>query len=90
MLPRWTFASRLLDEEISGTRIGSTELYALVGGTPREEIGARLNERLTGGRMTRPDVAEVQAYVDALPVWNLGQARGAVALALSVPSFQFL
>ncbi len=90
LLPRWTFASRLLDTEISGTRIGSTELYALVGGTPREEIGARLNERLTGGRMTRPDVAEVQAYVDALPVWNLGQARGAVALALSVPSFQFL
>ncbi|MEM1450437.1 MAG: DUF1800 domain-containing protein [Planctomycetota bacterium] len=89
LLPRWSFMSKLFDGEILGSGISPSALLALIGGVPPSEVAATLDERLTGGRMSAVDVAEVQGFVDSQPSWNGTVARQAVALALSVPSTQF-
>ncbi|MEM9799981.1 MAG: DUF1800 domain-containing protein [Planctomycetota bacterium] len=89
LLPRWSFMSKFFDGQVTGSGISTSALFALIGGVAPAEVAATLDQRLTGGRMSAVDVAEVQGFVDSQPSWNGSVARQAVALALSVPSTQF-
>ncbi|QDV05654.1 hypothetical protein Poly30_11530 [Planctomycetes bacterium Poly30] len=90
LLPRWSYASDLLDGQVSGTRVSSASLNALLGGVPPAMVAETLDARLFGGTLAAVDRAELQAFVSGVPVWNGAAAREAIALALSLPSFQFV
>ena len=90
LLPRWAFASRLLGNEVQGARVPNTSLGALYGGAAPNARAAALDLALTGGRMSAVDVQEVQQFIDGQPVFNVSVAREAVALALSLPSTQWI
>ncbi len=90
LLPRWTFASELLNGQVDGVEVPVAALQALFGGAPPARRAEALSGRLTGGRMSLSDVRQVQAFLDAQPGINATVAREAVALALSLPSTQWI
>lgn len=90
VLPRWDFASRLLDGSITGTEVPNAAIAALVGDVPTSEVATTLNRRMSGGRLSPEDMQEVQSFVDAQPNLDVSVAREAIALVLSMPSFQWL
>lgn len=90
LLPRWAFATRLLDNDINGTIVTDASIAALLGNIAPAEVATTLDQHLTGGRMTPIDVAELQDFVDNQPTWTTTVAREALALALSLPSTQWV
>ncbi len=89
LLPRWGFASRLMDGQVPGTTVRNTTIGAYLGGVPRTAAARAINLSVFGGRMSDLDLTEVQEFVDNSPVWNLIAAREAIAVALSLPSVQW-
>jgi uncharacterized protein (DUF1800 family) len=85
LLTRWTFASALFSNSISGVSIAAGPIFANV---PRDQLAAAASQRLTGGSLARTDVAEIQTYVDAFPVITDALEREVLALAAASPSFQ--
>lgn len=90
LLPRWTFLSDLLGGAVPGAGVPVAALIDLYDGAPAARRGAQLSLALTGGRMSATDVAEVQSFLDSRPTFNGAVAREAVALALSLPSTQWI
>ena len=88
VLPRWQFADALVQGDIQALQLTNAQVLALYGNVGRASVGARVNELLAGGLLAAADVADVQAYVDAAPVFNLQVFRDALALAASSPSYQ--
>lgn len=89
VLPRWGYASRLLDGGIADVEVPNSALLSLLGGVPQFAAARAINLGLYGGRMSDVDLAELQAFVDSRPVLNGAAAREAVALALSLASTQW-
>jgi len=85
LLPRWTFASALFSDSISGVSIAVAPIFANV---PQSQLAAAVSQRLTGGALARTDVAEIQTYVDAFPALTDTLEREVMALAVASPSFQ--
>ncbi|MEO1698036.1 MAG: DUF1800 domain-containing protein [Planctomycetota bacterium] len=90
LLPRWSFASRLTAGGVPGALLPLSSLSQLFAGVPANRRAAQLDRALTGGRMAPADVTELQAFLDAQPTVDVNVAREAVALALSLPSTQWL
>jgi uncharacterized protein (DUF1800 family) len=86
VLPRWTFASRLIDGQINGLTVPTATLFL---GVPQSQIAARCNQILMGGHMDPVDVAEVHTYVMSFGSVTLQVQREALALAASSPSYQY-
>lgn len=90
LLPRWTFATALLDNAFAGATVPNAALLAIFSGVAPSRRAGALSQHLTGGRMTPQDVAEVQGFIDSQSAFNGDVAREAVALALSLPSTQWI
>ena len=90
LLSRWSFASELLAGNIEDSVVPNASIGALLGGVAPSAVAATLNQKLTGGRMSEVDLAEIQGFVDGQPTWSIAVAREAVALSLSVPSSQWV
>lgn len=90
LLPRWTYISNLLAGDVDGAEVPNAALSALFAAVPLSRAASALNLRLTGGRMTRTDIQAVQDFIDGQPTMNSTVAREAVALALSLPSTQWV
>jgi len=88
VLPRWQFADDLVQGNIQALQLSNAQILALYGNVGSANVGARLNDVLTGGQLTAADVADVQGYVDAALLFNLQVFRDALALAASSPSYQ--
>lgn len=89
LLPRWSFVSKLLDDEVDGAEVSNAAISALFASAPTGRAALTLNARLTGGRMSRVDIQAVQDFMDGQPTMSPTVAREAVALALSLPSTQW-
>ncbi|MCP3919729.1 MAG: DUF1800 domain-containing protein [bacterium] len=88
VLPRWTLASRLLDNQLPQVVVTNATLQTLMKGIPSTQWATRINEFMAGGALTPSEVADVQAYVDAgTPSGAL--VREAIALVASSPSYQY-
>ena len=90
LLSRWTFVSKLLESDVDGAEIPNAAVTALVASAPSNGFAFALNLRITGGRMSRVDVRAVQDFIDGQPALNPTVAREAIALALSLPSTQWV
>ena len=90
LLPRWGFASRLLDGLVPGVSVPDASILELLGGVPANEAAESLNRSLTGGRMSDVDVTELQEFIDAQGPLTPAVLRESIALALSLPSTQWL
>jgi uncharacterized protein (DUF1800 family) len=88
VLPRWQFVDALVQGDIQALQLSNAQVLALYGNVGAANVGARLSEVLAGGLLAAEDVADVQAYVDAAPLFNLQVFRDALALAASSPSYQ--
>ena len=88
VLPRWQFAEDLVRGGIASLQLTSAQVLALYGNVGRSHVGARLNALLAGGLLAAEDVADVQAYVDAAPSFDMDVFRDALALSASSPSYQ--
>jgi hypothetical protein len=88
VLPRWQFAEDLVRDGIQSLQLSSAQVLALYGNVGRSNVGQRLNELLAGGLLAPEDVADVQAYVNAAPLFDMQVFRDALALASSSPSYQ--
>jgi hypothetical protein len=88
VLPRWEFADAVSHNGIQSLQLTNAKVAALYGAVGPTNVGARLNDVLAGGALLAADVADVQAFVDAAPVFNLQVFRDALALAASSPSYQ--
>ena len=86
LLPRWTFATALLDNAFAGATVPNAALLAIFSGVAPSRRAGALSQHLTGGRMTPQDVAEIQGFIDSQSAFNGDVAREAVALALSLPA----
>jgi hypothetical protein len=89
LLSRWDLASLLFNNQVPGIDFTGPRYLALLGGVADNQIAARINHVLTGGRLDPADVAEVQAYIDGAPSVTLQVVRDAFALSASSPSFQW-
>ncbi|MBK7874890.1 MAG: DUF1800 domain-containing protein [Planctomycetes bacterium] len=85
VLPRWNFASRLLDNLLNGISVDVTALFA---GVSQAQCAERCNQLLLGGRMDPADVAEVHAFAMSFPSLTTQAKRESLALAASSPSYQ--
>ena len=90
LLPRWSFAADYTSGAVGGAELPNAWLISTFGGVAPTERAAVLNRALTGGRMSPTDQGEVQEFLDAQPTFNGAVAREAVALALSLPSTQWI
>jgi hypothetical protein len=88
LLPRWSFASRLLENQIYGIRVKPVVVQGLLGAVPESELGEAIDRILTGGTMARADVQDVQAFMDSIGVYTWTVVRQAIALAASCASYQ--
>jgi hypothetical protein len=88
LLPRWTFANRLLENQIYGIRVKPAIVQGMLGNIPNSQLGEGINHLLTGGTMAREDVRDVQAFLDSIGVYTWTVLRQAIALAASCASYQ--
>ena len=88
VLPRWEFAEDLVHNRINGTNLFNAQITALYANVGAQNVGARLNQIMAGGTLDPADEADVQAYVNAAPVFNNQVFRDAIALVASAPSYQ--
>lgn len=87
--PRWAMAAEFARPAAPFAHTAA-DLAPLVQGVPRGRWAQRLNRRMTGGRLSPYDVAQVQEHVDTLPPAMppndvLGEA---LELIVSSPSYQ--
>ncbi|MEM9379302.1 MAG: DUF1800 domain-containing protein [Planctomycetota bacterium] len=88
--PRWAIAAGFARAEGPAWKHVASDFSVLVLGAPRRRWATRLDQELTGGRLSPFDVAQIQAHVDALgpstpPLDVLSEA---LELTLSCPSYQ--
>lgn len=88
VLSRWSLVSRLLEDGFAGVTVGPTEINHLLGGVPRPQVARTLDLLLMGGHMAIKDRMLLQEHVNVMPQWGLAEAREAIALAASSPSYQ--
>ncbi|MFO0982861.1 MAG: DUF1800 domain-containing protein [Planctomycetota bacterium] len=90
LLPRWSFASDLMNKQIHGTTVKWAKIQELLGDVPDDQLGEAVNRILAGGAMARGDVFELQAYIDYFPPPRLWPAmRQVLAVAASCASHQY-
>jgi len=85
VLPRWSFASRLLDNAISGVTVDTTALFS---GVAQVDCAERCNELLAGRQLAPSDVGEIDAFVRGFASFTTQAKRESLALAAASPSFQ--
>ncbi len=88
VLPRWDFASKLLNNEINPARPDWPALGALLGGLTQNNLVEKLSLLLTGGTLRPEERAKVDSFVDSSPIFNLQLVRDAAFLIASAPSYQ--
>jgi uncharacterized protein (DUF1800 family) len=88
LLPRWSFATRLLENQIYGIRVKPAIVTGLLGDIPNSELANGIDRILTGGTMAREDVQAVQKFMDDIGSYNWTVVRQAIALAASCASYQ--
>lgn len=90
VLPRWNFASRLLDNQIPGVQISTPALLSQMGNPVQGQVAQAADVLLTGGGGISPyDRGVVQSFVNTFPFASPKVIREAVALAASSPSYQY-
>ncbi len=87
--PRWSFAARLLDNQVYGTPVIRQNIVALVNGTGLPDKADAINEVLTGGQLDPRDVQSIREFIESAPVYNWRILREGIALAVSSLSYQF-
>lgn len=88
VLPRWRFASHLLNGWTSWGRVQAGDLSALIQGAPPSQWGRWIDHVLRAGELDAEDVGHVQAFVDGAASPGPADLVGAFELAASSPSFQ--
>jgi hypothetical protein len=88
VLNRWKLVSVLLENQIPGVTVDSATINSLFVGIPKDRVAGALDLLLCGGHMSLRDRGLLQGHVDSLPNWGLQEAREAIALAASTPSYQ--
>lgn len=88
VLPRWEFAADLAQGAAQGLVLTNAQVFALYANVGRPNVAARFADLLAGGALSAADVADVQAYVDAQPNFNVQVLRDALGLTASAPSYQ--
>lgn len=86
VLPRWNFASRLLDGNLSGVTVDVTTLF---NGVVQSQAARRCDQLLTGGHLAPEDITEVHNFVMSFGSLTTQVKREALALAASSPSYQY-
>ncbi len=82
---RWSFATRLFANQVSGVSI---DVGAAFGTAPKTSWARRAASILRGPGPLTPDVAAIQDYVDLFPVASDALRSETLALTASAPSFQ--
>jgi uncharacterized protein (DUF1800 family) len=83
-LPRWNAAAMMA----YGWLGAHCSIEAYRGLTPRQFL-SKINDNLFGGEMDPADRGDLLAYVTSRPEFKEGTIREALALACSLPSFQW-
>lgn len=86
MLPRWNFATSLMDTGITGVTYDVATITQ--GATTASAIATRIDAALFGGRMRKTDKAAITQYLLPDPP-NSRRIKEAIGLALASPSFQW-
>ena len=76
----------MLDNKITGDTVDVATLFA---GVTQSQMGAAIDQLLSGGTLASEDVQAVQSYVDAYPSLTDAVRREALAMATSSPSYQY-
>jgi len=88
MLPRWRFASDLLENRIPSSPVDFSKLEGMVGTFQPDTTPDQIDLLLTGGRMSAEDKAEIAQFVSHARVFDERIVREAIALGAQSPSFQ--
>ncbi len=89
MLARWTFVTRFMGRDITGTQPDVDQINNLLGSAPAgSSTPQAIDWMLTGGALGPKVHAEVQRYMNSLNM-NGVVLREAVALAAVSPGYQF-
>lgn len=86
LLPRWNFSLNLLSDGLYGLQVSMTRLAN--GLTDPTLLAQRIDDTLFAGEMLPGDKADVLKFLKAKPI-DENRIRGAYALALAFPSFQW-
>ena len=89
VLARWDFASKLFGGGFPENLPETSTLQLLMQVAPAGSQASQINFALTGGLLTAADEAQIQAFINAQPVFTDAVMREAFALAASCPSYQF-
>jgi uncharacterized protein (DUF1800 family) len=88
ILPRWRFASDLVENRIPSAVVDIARLEQIVGKfTPRTVVD-QVDLLLTGGRMSGVDKVELQTFVSQSKSFDERILRETIALGAQSPSFQ--
>ncbi len=89
MLPRWSFASRLLDGREQWATIDPLLALAQIpGGLQPGGQAQGINQMLTGGAIPDDQVLELQMFIDQRSA-TAQTLRDAISIAASLPAFQW-
>ncbi len=91
LLPRWNFATKLLDGALSGLALDQTYIEQVwLGGAalPSAELPERIDLMLTGGILSASDLEIVRRFILRAANVNWTVKREAIALAASLSSYQ--
>lgn len=90
--PRWSTAAKFSRATDLAWGHGEFDLINLVNFVNRNVLAVNLDNAMTGGSLSAPDVAEIQAHIDSFPPQTPDQviAGEAFELLFSSPSFQVL
>jgi hypothetical protein len=88
MMPRWAFATKLLEDAFDGTSIDRSRLDPYLD-VPRDELAPAIDRLLTGGVMAPDDVADLQSFIDSFGSVPYSVKAQALGLAASCSSYQF-
>lgn len=89
LISRWNFGASLMNGtsgSITGVTVDDTAFY--VGAVTADEMIARIDERLFGGRMDADDRARIRQFLLPSPP-TVTRRREAIGLAISSPSYQW-
>ena len=90
LLPRWSFISAMMQNQVPGTTTPMANTRDLIGGFQTEKLARRINQRLLGGALTRREERIIQEYVDSTlaPFVSWRDVYEAISLAASAPGYQ--
>lgn len=86
IIPRWNFGASLMNNNISGLSVNSTEFAG--ADTDANVLADKINIALFGGEMSTVDRNRVRDYMLPNPVSNL-RLREGIGLAIGSPGFQW-